>query len=46
VEVLFKEHLAQLVPQLLNQENLIIKEISGNKVTAQDLVEYFKVNIC
>ncbi|KAF6026044.1 atl [Bugula neritina] len=43
VEVLFKEHLAQLVPQLLNQENLIIKEISGNKVTAQDLVEYFKV---
>lgn len=39
----FKAHLRQLVPLLLNQENLVVKEISGNTVKGSDLVEYFRV---
>ena len=40
----FKEHLKDLVPQLLSKDTLIVKEISGNRVTGQDLIAYFKVH--
>lgn len=39
----FKRELAELVPLLLAPEQLVEKEIGGNKVTCRDLVEYFKV---
>ena len=42
IEPDFIEHLEQLVPMLLAPENLIIKEISGNKVKAKELVTYFE----
>ena len=38
----FKKCLSQLVPMLLAPENLIIKQISGQKVKAKELVQYFK----
>ncbi|XP_072293656.1 atlastin-2-like isoform X1 [Eucyclogobius newberryi] len=41
----FKKELAKLVPLLLAPENLVEKEIGGNKVTCRDLVEYFKAYI-
>lgn len=40
----FKKELQNLVPLLLAPENLVEKEISGNKVTCRDLLEYFKVS--
>lgn len=39
----FKTGLAKLVPLLLAPEQLVEKEIGGNKVTCRDLLEYFKV---
>lgn len=39
----FKSGLAKLVPLLLAPEQLVEKEIGGNKVTCRDLLEYFKV---
>lgn len=39
----FKTYLAKLVPLLLAPEQLVEKEIGGNKVTCRDLLEYFKV---
>ncbi|KAK2824484.1 hypothetical protein Q5P01_021659 [Channa striata] len=41
----FKRELAKLVPLLLAPEQLVEKEIGGNKVTCRDLVEYFKAYI-
>ncbi|KAF6721470.1 Atlastin-2 [Oryzias melastigma] len=41
----FKKELANLVPLLLAPENLVEKEIGGNKVTCRDLLEYFKAYI-
>ncbi|RXM97406.1 Atlastin-2 [Acipenser ruthenus] len=41
----FKKELENLVPILLAPENLVVKEISGSKVTCRDLVEYFKAYI-
>ncbi|XP_056902926.1 atlastin-2 isoform X2 [Takifugu flavidus] len=41
----FKSGLAKLVPLLLAPEQLVEKEIGGNKVTCRDLVEYFKAYI-
>lgn len=38
----FKNSLKELVPMLLSPENLITKEINGQKVKARDLVQYFK----
>uniref|UniRef100_A0A2M4A1Q3 Putative conserved plasma membrane protein n=1 Tax=Anopheles triannulatus TaxID=58253 RepID=A0A2M4A1Q3_9DIPT len=38
----FKQSLRELVPMLLGPENLIVKEINGQKVKARDLVQYFK----
>lgn len=41
----FKANLERLVPLLLSPENLVVKEISGSKVTCKDLVEYFKAYV-
>ncbi|KAM4591403.1 atlastin-2 isoform 1-T1 [Odontesthes bonariensis] len=41
----FKQELAKLVPLLLAPEQLVEKEIGGNKVTCRDLLEYFKAYI-
>ncbi|XP_040905614.1 atlastin-2 isoform X1 [Toxotes jaculatrix] len=41
----FKRELAELVPLLLAPEQLVEKEIGGNKVTCRDLLEYFKAYI-
>uniref|UniRef100_A0A3B5AG05 Atlastin-2-like n=1 Tax=Stegastes partitus TaxID=144197 RepID=A0A3B5AG05_9TELE len=41
----FKRELARLVPLLLAPEQLVVKEIGGNKVTCRDLLEYFKAYI-
>ncbi|XP_055590257.1 atlastin [Uranotaenia lowii] len=38
----FKNSLKELVPMLLAPQNLIAKEINGQKVRARDLVQYFK----
>ena len=32
-----------LVPMVLAPENIVLKEINGSVITAQELVEYFKV---
>ncbi|XP_017778827.1 PREDICTED: atlastin-like [Nicrophorus vespilloides] len=44
----FKQNLQILVPMLLAPENLVLKQINGQKVKARDLVQYFKsyLNIC
>uniref|UniRef100_A0A1B6CQF1 GB1/RHD3-type G domain-containing protein n=1 Tax=Clastoptera arizonana TaxID=38151 RepID=A0A1B6CQF1_9HEMI len=42
IEPEFKNSLRSLVPMLLAPENLIIKEISGQKVKAKELLQYFK----
>ena len=39
----FKEQLPKLVQDWLAPENLVIKQIHGNKISAKELVEYFKV---
>lgn len=38
----FKTSLRSLVPMLLAPENLIVKQINGQKVCARDLIQYFK----
>ncbi|KAG5673427.1 hypothetical protein PVAND_003475 [Polypedilum vanderplanki] len=38
----FKENLLKLIPLIMAPENLIVKEINGQKVKARDLVQYFK----
>lgn len=38
----FKESLMDLIPLVMAPENLIVKEINGQKVKARDLVQYFK----
>lgn len=38
----FKQSLRTLVPMILAPDNLILKEISGQKVRAKELVQYFK----
>uniref|UniRef100_T1H2D5 GB1/RHD3-type G domain-containing protein n=1 Tax=Megaselia scalaris TaxID=36166 RepID=T1H2D5_MEGSC len=38
----FKNSLRTLVPMILAPDNLIVKEISGQKVRAKELVQYFK----
>lgn len=42
IETDFKKCLRELVPLLLAPENLILKEISGHKVKAKELLQYFK----
>lgn len=38
----FKQSLRSLVIMLLSPENLIVKQINGQKVRARDLIQYFK----
>lgn len=38
----FKQSLLDLIPLVLEPENLIVKEINGQKVKARDLLQYFK----
>uniref|UniRef100_A0A0K8TP26 Putative conserved plasma membrane protein n=1 Tax=Tabanus bromius TaxID=304241 RepID=A0A0K8TP26_TABBR len=38
----FKSSVRDFVPMLLSPENLIIKQINGQKVRARDLIQYFK----
>jgi atlastin len=38
----FKDNLQTLIPLIMSPENLIVKEINGQKVRARDLVQYFK----
>lgn len=42
IEGEFKKQLAILVPIILAPKNLVVKEISGQKVKAKELVQYFK----
>ncbi|KAK8780518.1 hypothetical protein V5799_018141, partial [Amblyomma americanum] len=39
----FKENLQKLVPWLLAPENLVVKKVSGEKITCQELMNYFKI---
>ncbi|KAK3094150.1 hypothetical protein FSP39_024734 [Pinctada imbricata] len=41
----FKEQVKVLVPYLLDESNLVVKEINGAEVTCRELVEYFKAYI-
>uniref|UniRef100_A0A673YXH4 Atlastin 3 n=1 Tax=Salmo trutta TaxID=8032 RepID=A0A673YXH4_SALTR len=41
----FKEELRNLIPTLLQPDNLAEKEINGNKVTCRGLLEFFKAYI-
>lgn len=38
----FKAELVSLIPALLSPENLVEKEIGGQKITCRDLLHYFK----
>ncbi|KDR14875.1 atlastin-like [Zootermopsis nevadensis] len=38
----FKKQLQKLVPMMLAPENLVVKEIGGQRVTAKELLQYFK----
>lgn len=42
IEPDFKKQLQKLVPMILAPENLVIKEIGGQKVKAKELLQYFK----
>ncbi|CAG2187423.1 ATL [Mytilus edulis] len=42
IEPDFKDKLQILVPLLLDEDNLKIKEMNGQKITCRELVEYFK----
>ena len=43
IEPEFREQLQVLVPMVLAPENIVIKIINGSKITANELVQYFKV---
>lgn len=42
IESEFKKYLQVLIPALLAPQNLVVKEISGQRVKAKELVQYFK----
>uniref|UniRef100_A0A5F8HDX4 GB1/RHD3-type G domain-containing protein n=1 Tax=Monodelphis domestica TaxID=13616 RepID=A0A5F8HDX4_MONDO len=41
----FKEQLQELIPFVLDENNLMEKEINGSKITCRGLLEYFKAYI-
>ncbi|KAH7933906.1 hypothetical protein HPB49_018956 [Dermacentor silvarum] len=45
IEEDFKKHLLELVPSLLASDNLLVKEINGQKISCQELMAYFKVYV-
>ncbi|XP_064603962.1 atlastin-2-like isoform X2 [Liolophura sinensis] len=45
IEQDFKTELRFLVPHLLSPKHVIVKEINGQEVTCQELVEYFKAYV-
>ncbi|XP_021922722.1 atlastin isoform X3 [Zootermopsis nevadensis] len=42
IETDFKKQLQKLVPMMLAPENLVVKEIGGQRVKAKELLQYFK----
>ena len=42
IEPDFKKQLQKLVPMMLAPENLVVKEIGGQKVKAKEMLQYFK----
>lgn len=42
IEPEFKEQLKVLVPLLLSPENLVTKQIGGNRIKAKELLHYFQ----
>ncbi|KAH7940160.1 hypothetical protein HPB52_022075 [Rhipicephalus sanguineus] len=45
IEEEFKKQLLELVPSLLAPDNLLVKEINGEKISCQELMSYFKVYV-
>ncbi|KAK8758209.1 hypothetical protein V5799_004169 [Amblyomma americanum] len=45
IDFKFKEKLKELVPWLLAPENLVVKKINGDKITCQELMNYFRVYV-
>lgn len=43
IDTKFKEKLQELVPWLLAPKNLVVKTINGEKITCQELMNYFRV---
>ena len=41
----FKTYLCELVPLLLDPENLVVKKINGSVITGRGLLQCFKVTI-
>jgi len=39
----FKDCLTQLLPVLVGRGQLVVKEVSGGKLTGKDLAQYFQV---
>lgn len=42
IDTEFKKYLQIFIPMLLAPENLVLKQINGQKVKARDLIQYFK----
>ncbi|ELT99524.1 hypothetical protein CAPTEDRAFT_108499, partial [Capitella teleta] len=45
IEEEFRKQLMDLVPLLLSPQNMVVKEIHGDKITGKVMVEYFKAYI-
>lgn len=45
IEAEFKKQLKNFVPRLLSPHGLVLKEVNGQRVTARELMEYFRAYI-
>ena len=45
IEPDFRDQLQILTPMLLAKENVVLKEMNGQKVLCKEMLEYFKVNL-
>lgn len=45
IEQDFKDQLNVYVPLLLDESNIVLKEINGTQISCRELLEYFKVSI-